>query len=218
MNSGIGEIETKKLEIRKKEIRKNMIEKRQAMSSEEVESKSQEICRRLLHMDAYKETEVVLAYMSIRNEVCPDSLIEQALSDGKSVYIPKVYSNRRMEFYLYDGEFDAGSFGIREPKNTDEDRRFQRSCLDNETLACKKALVLVPGVAFDKAGNRLGYGGGYYDTFLSGEISSDISANSIAGNSVTKIGIAYSFQLVDELPAGKNDVKVDMVILPEADI
>ena len=186
--------------IRKESIRKDIIKKRSAMSEDEVERSSKSICSKIIATDAYKNSESVLVYMSVRNEVDLSSLIEQALSDGKKVYIPKTYGERKMEFYLYDGEFVVGSFGIQEPKRVSEESRFKKELY----AACKKespnALVIVPGVAFDKAGNRLGYGGGYYDTFLESLKTSTI-------------GVGYSFQLLDEIPIGEHDVRLDDIVV-----
>ena len=129
--------------IRKESIRKDIIKKRSAMSEDEVERSSKSICSKIIATDAYKNSESVLVYMSVRNEVDLSSLIEQALSDGKKVYIPKTYGERKMEFYLYDGEFVVGSFGIQEPKRVSEESRFKKELY----AACKKespnALVIV---------------------------------------------------------------------------
>ena len=186
--------------IRKESIRKDIIKKRSAMSEDEVERSSKSICSKIIATDAYKNSESVLVYMSVRNEVDLSSLIEQALSDGKKVYIPKTYGERKMEFYLYDGKFAVGGFGIQEPKRVSEDSRFKKELY----TACKNeipsVLIIVPGVAFDKAGNRLGYGGGYYDTFLESLKTSTI-------------GVGYSFQLLDEIPVGEHDVKLDAIVV-----
>lgn len=194
--------------IRKDCIRKDIIKKRSAMSEDEVERSSKSICSKIIATDAYKNSRSVLVYMSIRNEVDLSGLIEQALADGKSVYIPKTYGNRRMEFYLYDGEFVSGSFGIKEPKNTEEERCFKKAVISKEVNQTSfeectdiKTLIIVPGVAYDSSGHRLGYGGGYYDTYLS-----DIKG-------VTSIGVGYSFQLLDELPVNEFDKRVDRVIV-----
>ena len=80
--------------IRKESIRKDIIKKRSAMSEDEVERSSKSICSKIIATDAYKNSEFVLVYMSIRNEVDLSSLIEQALSDGKNVYIPKTYGEK----------------------------------------------------------------------------------------------------------------------------
>ena len=191
----------------KRSIRKEIIEKRIKMSSEEVNDLSLRICNSILESEEYRNASTILAYMSIRNEVKLDRVIEQALADGKSVYIPKTYGNRRMEFYLYDGEFVSGSFGIKEPKNTEEERRFKKDVISKEVNQTSfeeytdiKTLIIVPGVAYDSSGHRLGYGGGYYDTYLS-----DIKG-------VTSIGVGYSFQLLDDIPINEFDKSVDKVI------
>ena len=182
-------------EVSKSKIRKEIIEKRLNLTQEEVSLASQEICSRILELDAYKEADIVLAYMSIRNEICLDSVIEKALQDGKRVYIPKTFPDRRMEFYLYDGKFARGSFGIMEPANQEASAVFDETSLHN-------VLVLEPGVAYDRAGNRLGYGGGYYDTFLS----------KINRDKFFVVGIGYEFQIVESIPTDEHDIKPDMII------
>ena len=208
--------------MEKAEIRREIIKKRMSMSTDEVSQLSLKICDRILMSDEYKASDIVLAYMSIRNEVDPGRVINRAVSDGKRVYIPKVYPKRHMEFYLYDGDFSEGSFGIREPKKTDEEMRFDKERMDAENPldSLHKILILVPGVAFDETGNRLGYGGGYYDTYLSGLRGfCDSAENDVchvsqnASNNVTAFGLAYSFQVLREIPVGRYDVKLDRVMV-----
>ena len=181
--------------LEKKELRKNIIERRNKMPSAGVQSLSAQRCERILDLEEYKQADNVLVYMSVNNEVDLKLLIDDAIESVKYVYIPKVVSKTEMKFYLYDGAFSEGSFGILEPKNCDEDTLFS---LDDDS----KTLVIIPGVAFDSDRNRLGYGGGFYDGFLS----------KLGGGNVSKLAVAYELQIVDKVPSEEHDLKSDAII------
>ena len=192
----------------KNELRKKIRSLRLDMDSHEVSEKSEIICGRIKSVAEYKEADVILAYMSAGGEVDLQELIEDAERYGKTVYIPKVISKEEMRFYRYTGDFTKGSFGISEPANTGEEMLFDIHRGDTEN---RRILVMVPGVAFDKNGNRMGYGGGYYDRFLM-DIDGSLTSVSIGRMQVTKIGVSYDYQIVDEIPVEKHDVRMDMII------
>ena len=178
--------------LEKRELRKKIIALRSEMQSEEAHFLSNQICEIIQSLNEYKQAENILAYMSINNEVELKGLIDNALKSGKKVYIPKVISKTEMKFYQYDGSFTEGSFGILEPKTCKEETLF--SYKDNS-----KTLVIIPGVAFDSDRNRLGYGGGFYDSFLGG----------LKGAGISKVAVAYELQIVDEVPSEQHDLKPD---------
>ena len=202
------EIETKDLSD-KNEIRKQVVARRIAMSSDEACQLSLQICRNVMALNAYKEADTVLGYMSIRNEVDLMYLFEAALGEGKKVYIPKSYSDRIMRFYQYDGNVKKGIYGISEPADTGEEKMFRIDTISRKKDE-KNVLMLEPGVAYDIARNRLGYGGGYYDTFLSERCGG--AADAPCTPQLTAVGIAYDFQVFDKLPVESHDVKVDMIV------
>lgn len=202
------EIETKDLSD-KNEIRKQVVARRIAMSSDEACQLSLQICRNVMALNAYKEADTVLGYMSIRNEVDLMYLFEAALGEGKKVYIPKSYSDRVMRFYQYDGNVKKGIYGISEPADTGEEKMFRIDAISRKKDE-KNVLMLEPGVAYDIARNRLGYGGGYYDTFLSERCGG--AADAACTSRLTAVGIAYDFQVFDKLPVESHDVKVDMIV------
>jgi 5-formyltetrahydrofolate cyclo-ligase len=149
-------------------------------------------------LPAFQNAEVVMAYVPIRNEVDTGGLIDAALAAGKHVAFP-VTDTRRKEIYprivmRYPEDLVAGPFGINEPRP---------SC----PVAAPEEidLILVPGVAFDAKGFRLGYGEGYYDRFL-------------PLTSGTSIGLAYSFQLVKTVFPEKHDWPVDFIVTEEITI
>lgn len=178
----------------KKIIRKEIIEKRNAMTEAEVIDKSRIICDRIIETSLYKEAEYVLAYYSVRNEVCLDTLMKDAFLKGKKVCLPVVVSDTEMVFARYDGDEQglvAGSFGIKEPVAN------AGNILADEELV--NALVIMPLVAFDEKCNRIGYGGGYYDRFLSKH------------NGLNLIAVGYELQKTDIIDAELTDEKPDYI-------
>lgn len=171
----------------KKEIRKKYIEIRKQIKNKE--DKSKNIVNKIINHQKYKEAKVIACYCSLKDEVCFDELIFHAWINGKVVVVPKV-DGVTMDFYEIKNmeELEIKSFGIREPKH---DLVFNKYKID---------LFFVPGVTFDKKGNRMGYGKGYYDRYLS-----DLD--------VYKIGICFSEQMNDNIPVDKFDIKMDEIIV-----
>lgn len=176
----------------KRRIRREMEAMRQRLTPAEIEAASQRILHHLSQLEAFRRAEVVHCYVAWRNEVRTHELIRQLLAEGRRVVVPVVDRERQAlqhaEITRFD-ELQPGAFGILEPP-PERRRLVQPEDLD---------VVLVPGVAFDRFGNRLGYGGGYYDGFLK-------------GLDAVKIGLAYAFQLVDRLPTNARDQRVDYVV------
>lgn len=165
------------------------------MSKEELEFKSKSICDYLFNSDDYRNSSVIMAYIDFRNEVQTESLIKKALSDGKKVVIPiSVVDTKQLilsELIDYDEELESGAYGILEPKE-----EFVR-----ETDAKLVDLVLIPGVAFDKKGYRIGYGAGYYDRFLE-RVRPEIP----------KLALGFDLQMVEHAYPDAHDFPVDSVI------
>jgi 5-formyltetrahydrofolate cyclo-ligase len=136
-----------------------------------------------------------MLYWSAHNEVETHDLVRQALKDGKKVFLPSC-DTRQEQIYPcpvkeVPGDLTQGAFGICEPCET-ENRLQDLSELD---------LCIVPGIAFDRRGNRIGRGFGYYDRFL----------RKLSDKTV-KIGVAYAFQIVDNIYPTDGDTRVDMVV------
>ena len=171
-----------------------------------LESESQIVCEKLLSDKAFLEAPVLLAYMSLPDEVDVLPVIKEALKMGKKVAIPRVVVQNQMHFYYLDDEVElnaqveAGYYGINEPKTSG--KQFC-SCDDFDSV-----LVLVPGRAFTENGARLGRGKGFYDVFLK-QLMAECNA---AGKKVYTIGVCFSCQVVDSVPTEQNDVFVDKVI------
>lgn len=178
----------------KQELRKRMKKIRNAISAEDREKKSTAICRKLLEMKRYGETEKILVYAAAHSEVNLDLFVERALSDGKELYFPKVYG-KEMEFYRITSmnELILGAFSIREP----DTERFSLSCFTGEGDG---AWMLVPGVAFSPEGKRMGYGGGYYDRYLAKHTK------------LHRTGIAFLEQLTDEIVEEPYDYRMEDMV------
>ncbi len=156
---------------------------------------SDEICGKLLSDSALAEAKVVLAYYALPDEVSLKKMISSFVDVGKLVLLPEVVSETDMILREYhsDSDLKVGAYDILEPRG--------KVFSDYELID----LALVPGMAFDKNGNRLGRGKGYYDRFFSKVLEK-------AGRLPYSIGVCFPFQLVDSVPTDKHDFSVDMVV------
>lgn len=179
----------------KKEIRSEMLSRRNALSSQEIETKSEHIRLRLSGETVYQNCGILLTYVSYQSEVDTLTTIANAWEDKKKVFVPKTGNDGQMEFYEIKSYEDLlpGYRGILEPKG--DTSRFVP-----EEERKEKVLVLVPGCAFDPQGNRIGYGGGYYDRYLP-RIRNGI-----------RIALCYDFQLIKKIMPDPYDQKVDALI------
>ncbi|MBR5930585.1 MAG: 5-formyltetrahydrofolate cyclo-ligase [Lachnospiraceae bacterium] len=204
----------------KKEIRAEVSAKKKALSMKEVERMSLELKEQFCQLDAYKEAECIFAYMSYNEEVRTMPIIEQAWKDGKRVAVPKTYASGAkkndkgvaipdfMEFIYIRSMEDCtkGYMGIPEPKDEicgiDEagDLDLSKAQVAEE----KKVLLLMPGLAFDRSGNRIGYGGGFYDKYL--HYHRDVA--------FTLVALCFDFQVYDRIPTKAHDEKMDLIIAP----
>ncbi|ADL07133.1 5-formyltetrahydrofolate cyclo-ligase [Thermosediminibacter oceani] len=177
--------------VDKKTLRRTFLEKREGLSREDVKDKSEKIISTLFALEELKKSEVVMFYVNARNEVETRKAIEQALSMGKRVVVPKTIKGKGLLAVEIKslGELVPGTFGILEPE---KDEGLDPKVID---------LVVVPGVAFDRRGYRLGYGGGYYDGFLP-KLRPEAK----------KIAIAFELQLADYIPVEKHDVRMDAIV------
>jgi 5-formyltetrahydrofolate cyclo-ligase len=176
----------------KKELREQMRKRRTMLTGEEKQRMSGEILRRLISLDEYKKTEILLTYASLSNEVDTFSLIAAALKSGKKVAVPRCVEGKPViEFYfIYStDDLECGSYGILEPLP-----KRERLCM------CSNGLCVLPGLSFDRLGARLGYGKGYYDRFL----------QDFKGNTV---GLCFSRTLSEmPLPTGRFDISVNIIV------
>ncbi len=179
----------------KQEIRRKVLESRQQIPPSRRREYSLHIYERLIQLDVFRNCSNVMAYMDFKNEVETMPVIKHCLSEGKKVVVPVCIKETRQlllsELKDPERELTPGTFGVPEPA-AGYIRPFPREDLD---------LILVPAVAFDKLGSRIGYGAGYYDRFFDG-----------LTRSIPSIGLAFEMQIIDRVPAGPNDRPVDYVI------
>ncbi|MBO4900063.1 MAG: 5-formyltetrahydrofolate cyclo-ligase [Lachnospiraceae bacterium] len=147
----------------------------------------------------------VLTYVSFRSEVSTYGIIDRFLKAGVKVAVPRVEGEEIRFYYISSiDDLTEGYMGILEPKQSCrqwEMKSFDRAAGLRDGII--DTAVLVPGSVFDKKGNRIGYGGGFYDRFLAEH------------QGIYSIGLAYECQITDKIPADEWDRKVDMVITPE---
>ncbi len=176
----------------KKLLRREMQARRKSLSEMERENLSDVIAEKFLTQKTYQRAEILMAYVSMPEEVQLKKIFVDAFNRGKTLAIPLILGKGEMQPVIVPN-FDAleiGAFGI--PTVREDLRKF----VDAEKINC----VIVPGVAFDLHCNRLGLGGGYYDKFLPRAVKSK------------KIALAYDFQIVEDLPIEPLDSPVDMII------
>lgn len=198
----------------KKELRKAMLACRDAMPMEVRKEKSLLMQQALLAHPVYREASQVLSYAHFRSEAETATLLEQALWDKKELYCPRVIGKgpeSEMEFYRITdlADLKPGAYGILEPKICEERKFMPR--------ADKKALMVVPGAAFDRNGFRLGYGGGYYDRYLARYLSDEFATGSEFGaaenvNCFTTAAFLFSEQMVNSIPTETHDFAVDLLV------
>ncbi len=182
----------------KQRLRGEVLELRQNISPGQGQDHSRRIKERLLQWEAFEQAVNIMAYVAFRNEVETLPLIEHCLSTGKRVVVPVcIKETRRLllsELKDPKKELGSGTYNVPEPLR-EYLRPFPREELD---------IVLVPGVAFDRLGFRLGYGGGYYDRFFDElkKLREDIPS----------VGLAYGCQIIHRVPVEPTDWPVDFII------
>ncbi len=173
----------------KQALRKAIREKKRAMTEEQICTASLRLGELLVRSEMYQQAKTLYGYLPYNQEVRTTAMLQQALLEGKRVAVPKIYGDEMKFIYLDDlSQVAKGYSGIPEPIQ------------DGPVADDPTALVLMPGLAFDAQGHRVGYGGGFYDRFLEKE-----------PNHPT-IALCYEFQMLPELPVQEYDVPVDCVI------
>ena len=174
--------------MEKKEIRKQYKMLRNKMSEMEVKEKSDRICQNIISSNLFQQAEKMLVYAPLGNEVdiCP--VMEEGWRQQKRIAFPKVFGETMRYFEISSfSQLEEGTFHVMEPVETNP-------------IDWEEALVLVPGVAFDRQGSRMGYGKGYYDRFFEGKTD------------CVKVGVAYELQVADQLPTEENDLPMEYLV------
>ena len=175
--------------MNKKELRAQVRARKRAMTGEQIREKSEKLTRLLTETEAYRNARSIYGYLPYNQEVRTVPLLEQTLRDGKRVAVPKCRGDEMRFIWMDDlTAVEKGYAGIPEPVADGPEA-------DDET-----ALVLMPGLAFDREGHRIGYGGGFYDKFLARE------------RNHPTVALCYDFQIFDHLETDEFDVPVDLVL------
>lgn len=175
---------------RKAILRRLALARRSRLSAEERLEAGRSIADRLFELPEVARAGAVLGFASFGSEVPTDPAMERVLRSGKRLLVPYVDERSLRAAVVKTVEDLAPGFrGIREPKRRDP------------VPATDADVVLVPGVAFDARGQRLGYGGGFYDAFL----------DSLPPK-IPRIGVCFDIQIVEEVPAGEHDELVGVVV------
>ncbi len=173
----------------KQELRSLIRRQKRAMTEEQIVDASYRLGEQFLASEYYRQAKTIYGYLPYNQEVRTVPMLEQALRDGKRVAVPKVFGDEMKFIYLNDLSMVGNGYaGIPEPS------------ADGPVANDPTALVLMPGLAFDRQGHRIGYGGGFYDKFLAQE-----------PNHPT-VALCYAFQLLDHLDTEEYDVPVDCVL------
>ena len=173
----------------KQQLREEIREKKRAMTPQQITEKSQALARQFYDHPLYRNARCIYGYLPYNQEVRTTEMLAKALADGKRVAVPKVYGDTMRFHYITDlSRVEKGYCGIPEP-------------MGDEPIAGEEdALVLMPGLAFDSKGGRMGYGGGFYDKFLDAE------------KKHPTLALCYDFQMVSCVPVEEHDHPVDAVI------
>lgn len=173
-------------------IRREILARRNKQKGDVKLGKDCKIKKKFMELPEFKKARIILFYVSIRGEVKTDGMISECLNNNKRVLVPfaNIETNQLLISEINNlDELEPGSFGIPEPKNP---RKFPLDKVD---------LVITPGIAFDRKGNRVGYGTGFYDRFLKK-----------LKKGIPFIGLAYGFQMVKEIPTDGMDVRVHKIV------
>ncbi len=171
----------------KKALRRQISALKRALTEEQISFASHGLTQQFLSHPLYLQAKSIYAYLSYNQEVRTETLISAALKSGKKVAVPKVFGEEMRFLWIDESScIEEGYKGIPEP-------------VEGEIADDPEALVLMPGLAFDPCGRRMGYGGGFYDRFLAAEPHPTIA-------------LCYDFQLLDALPTEEHDIPVDAVL------
>ena len=180
--------------MNKKEMRAIIRAQKRAMTEEQIVSASQNLGVLFRQSELYKNAKSIYGYLPYNQEVRTTPMLEQAIRDGKRVAVPKCYGEEMRFLWLDDlTQVAPGYANIPEP------------IADEPIADDTTALVLMPGLAFDPQGHRIGYGGGFYDRFLAEEPDHPTLA------------LCYGFQMVEHLETEEFDIPVDQVLWADPD-
>lgn len=176
----------------KEKLRKEVKERRKKISKEGNRKKSKKIKEKLFNLKEYQDAKTILFYVSYNGEVFTHQMIKEGITNKKNIIVP-ISDKKKKKLILSKlknwNDLSIGSYEILEPKKEKIDKASLKE-ID---------LIIVPGIAFDLKGNRLGHGKGYYDRLLK-------------KTDAVKIALCFEFQIKENIPTDKYDVPVDIII------
>ena len=176
----------------KKALRKMIRDQKRTMTAEQISAASLRLEEMFLQTEQYAQAKTLYGYLPYNQEVRTEGILKRALADGKRVAVPKVYGDEMRFIYIQDLEnLEKSEMGIPEP------------IADEPVAQDTNALILMPGLAFDPQGHRIGYGGGFYDKYLAKEPSHPL------------VALCFGFQMLPRLDTDDHDIPVDLVLWTE---
>ena len=173
----------------KQTLRRMIREQKRAMTAQQIEAASAVLGEKFAASELYQQAKTIYGYLPYNQEVRTVPMLQRALEEGKRVAVPKCYGDEMRFIYLEDlSQVESGYCGIPEP------------IADEPVADDPTALVLMPGMAFTQRGDRMGYGGGFYDKVLAAEPNHPTLA------------LCYGFQMVESIPTEDYDIPVDCVL------
>lgn len=164
------------------------------MDPVQLENWSQSICQQLEELinHSVKPVKTIHAFLPMDREINIVPLLQKLLDQGKTLVTPKTLKKRQLEHLILEdlNDLEDGVFGTQHPAS-------------GRIFTGNYDLIIVPGLAFDKRKNRIGYGAGYYDTFMQDHPKA------------FKVGIGFPFQFLNEIPVEAHDVRLDLIITPD---
>lgn len=179
------------LNEQKRKLREEIRLRKIKFSKEELKRRSESICLQLLNIEKVQKANTIFLYYSMSDEVDTHELVKLLFAQGKTILLPRVIDDSHLNLIPFNGEdnlAEAGSYHILEP--------IGKPYNNYDTID----LAIVPGMAFDEEGNRLGHGKAYYDRVLK------------LMPKAYKIGVCFKFQMVKKLPAGHHDIPMNRII------
>ena len=184
------------IHLKKKKLREEILKKLHSISKEKKEKKVKALKKKLFSLEEFKKAKCVMFYVSKHYEVDTHEMIDESIAMGKKVVVPITLKEEKTlkpsELKDREKELTKSHYGIHQP-GEEHIRPVPLEEVD---------LMVVPGLAFDRRGHRLGHGGGYYDRFLEK-----------APSEIFTVGLAFDFQVGDELPVHITDIPVDKVLI-----
>jgi 5-formyltetrahydrofolate cyclo-ligase len=182
-----------KVNFAKSDIRKDILYKRNSLSESEIINNSKIISLRVIATKEYQSSKSIGAYYPTGSEVKTFDIIKHSIDNKKEVGLPRVIDSTKIEFFkIIEDSFDKIKF------TKGKYEIFENSM--STTSIDQMDLLIIPGIAFDLQGSRIGYGKGYYDRFLSSRKAKYV------------IGLAYEAQVVNEIPNNDYDIPVNIII------